>query len=222
MGNTKRETHRKERQKKDIQDISKREIGDYVDEILAVDLSKRGHLLKALLLIMVASGILVTLTALPGLAAAFKPFMGSRNNMTPAHLKRSFQSMEKKGWIKKKQQKDWWGYEITDFGIQKLAEFEIEQYKAKQKKKWDGKWRMIIFDIPNKEGWKRKFLRSQLFRIGFEMHQKSVWVYPYPCDDLVKIVKEKLDLRSEVLYAVVDYLEGDEELRKTFKLPKLR
>lgn len=48
-----------------------------------------------------------------------------------------------------------------------------------QNKKWDGKWRVVIFDIEEKERKNRDFLRVKLKELGFGMIQKSVWISPY-------------------------------------------
>ncbi|MBI2593531.1 hypothetical protein HYW44_02730 [Candidatus Daviesbacteria bacterium] len=40
---------------------------------------------------------------------------------------------------------------------------------------WDGKWRIIIFDIPEKQRKIRRILRGKLKEWGFKPWQKSVW-----------------------------------------------
>ena len=49
--------------------------------------------------------------------------------------------------------------------------------------KWDKKWRVIIFDIPQELHNKRNIFRSKLKYLGFYMIQKSVFVFPYPCEE---------------------------------------
>ena len=69
---------------------------------------------------------------------------------------------------------------LTKKGIDKAikASFKIENQQNKKKRK-DGKWIMVIFDIPKKDEYKRGILRSVLQNLGYKMFQKSVWITPY-------------------------------------------
>ena len=71
---------------------------------------------------------------------------------------------------------------ITKKGETRLALLEIKE-KPKKPKKWDGKWRMLIFDIPEKRKSLREKIRLTLSDIGFVNLQDSVWIYPYSCED---------------------------------------
>ena len=81
---------------------------------------------------------------------------------------------------------------ITEKGKKKLRSFELNDFKLKKPKRWDKKWRIIIFDIKEKERKKRNELRNYLYRIGFKKLQNSVWVYPYDCEDLLMLLKADL------------------------------
>ena len=83
---------------------------------------------------------------------------------------------------------------------------------------WDNKWRMVIFDIPENKRKSRDLLRFHLKKFGFTHVQASVWIYPYPCKEIVILIKTYFELGSEVLYLVVDSFEEDKKLRKLFKL----
>lgn len=52
--------------------------------------------------------------------------------------------------------------------------------------KWDGKWRMVIWDIPEKRRKTRDLLRHQLKQLGFEKIQNSVWASKKNCTLLLK------------------------------------
>lgn len=88
----------------------------------------------------------------------------------------------------------------------------------KNKIKWDGKWRVLIFDIPEKLRFVRDQIRLNLMTIGFKRLQNSVWIYPYPCEDLVSLLKADLEIGKDLLYMIVDTLEDDESIRKYFNL----
>ncbi|OGF62017.1 hypothetical protein A2926_01490 [Candidatus Giovannonibacteria bacterium RIFCSPLOWO2_01_FULL_44_40] len=70
------------------------------------------------------------------------------------------------------------------FMLTEDGEREVEKVKSRfektKPKQWDGKWRIIIFDIPEKLRGKRDLLRRELVGFGFKQLQESVWAYPYP------------------------------------------
>ena len=47
---------------------------------------------------------------------------------------------------------------------------------------WDGRWRLVLFDLPAKEETTRSKLRHSLQRQGFGWIQRSVWITPRPLD----------------------------------------
>lgn len=99
--------------------------------------------------------------------------------------------------------------------------FAFEQAKVtlkNQKKKWDGRWRMVVFDIPERRRKVRTRLCAVMREIGFVRLQDSVWVYPYDCEDFVALLKAELKTGKDVLYAIVDTIEQDKKLREQFKL----
>ncbi len=101
---------------------------------------------------------------------------------------------------------------------------EFEQTKAalkNQKKKWDGRWRMVVFDIPERRKAVRFRLCAIMHEIGFVRLQDSVWVYPYDCEDFMALLKAELKIGKDVLYAIADTIEHDKNLRQQFNLPAI-
>lgn len=101
--------------------------------------------------------------------------------------------------------------------------FTFEQAKIalkNQKKKWDGRWRMVVFDVPERRRRTRNRLRAVMLEIGFIRLQDSVWVYPYDCEDFLALLKVELKIGKDVLYAIADTIEYDRDIRKHFKLPE--
>ena len=61
-----------------------------------------------------------------------------------------------------------------------------------QEKKWDGYWRLVIFDIAEKKSSLRKQLRNKLKELGFGMWQKSVYISPFDFeDDVAEFLEEE-------------------------------
>lgn len=97
------------------------------------------------------------------------------------------------------------------------ARYEDTTSKAKRKQ-WDGRWRVLIFDVPEYRKSVRDKIRRTLIGVGFVRLQDSVWVYPYDCEDLIMLLKADFRIGRDVLYMIVDELEGDHRLRKEFGL----
>lgn len=48
-------------------------------------------------------------------------------------------------------------------------------------KNWDGKWRIVVWDVPEKRRQARDLLRYKLKQLGFTQWQKSVWATKANC-----------------------------------------
>jgi DNA-binding transcriptional regulator PaaX len=88
----------------------------------------------------------------------------------------------------------------------------------KKPKRWDGKWRILMFDIPERRRRTRTQVRHTLTALGFMRLQDSVWVYPYDCEDLITLLKADFKLGKDLLYVIADKVEFDTPLRAKFKL----
>lgn len=61
------------------------------------------------------------------------------------------------------------------FKLTELGREFILLSKPEDEIKWDGKWRVVVFDIPEGKRLVRDILRSRLKLWGFNQWQKSVW-----------------------------------------------
>ena len=102
------------------------------------------------------------------------------------------------------------------------GELELLMAKAWLNKiqKWDGKWRMVIFDIPEDASEKRDKLRRLLKTAGFVKLQASVYIHPHPLNrEAVEFLK-KTGLISYIRIGRIDELDDDRNLIKHFNLTK--
>ena len=107
---------------------------------------------------------------------------------------------------------------LTVKGRKKLQQLERRDYKLVKPKRWDKKWRILIFDIPERQRILRTQIRRTILSVGFMKLQKSVWVYPYDCEDLVTLLKVDFKIGKDLLYIITDGIENDLMLRKRFGL----
>jgi phenylacetic acid degradation operon negative regulatory protein len=84
---------------------------------------------------------------------------------------------------------------------------------------WDGKWRIVMFDIPQKYERQRHLFRAKLKTLGFQMIQKSVFVIPYPCEQELSRVCHSLKLLDHVDVIVAETIGSKEDdIKKLFGL----
>lgn len=108
---------------------------------------------------------------------------------------------------------------ITEAG-KRILELETLREKGLQKpKRWDKRWRVVIFDIPERRRGVRVRIRRFMEEYGFVRLQNSVWIYPYDCEDLIALAKADLRIGDDALYMIVEHLERDNHLREHFGLP---
>ncbi len=107
---------------------------------------------------------------------------------------------------------------LTNLGRQQLRRYQLKELTITIPKRWDGKYRLVIFDI---EEWKRGVrddIRHWLEHLNFVRLQNSVWVYPYECQEVVALLKSHFHVGKEVLYLTVESIENDYWLKREFGL----
>ena len=108
---------------------------------------------------------------------------------------------------------------LSKEGKKLAGKYQIDDLRIPKPKKWDGRWRILIFDIPDKHKVKREALRGKLKELGFFQLQKSVWVCPYNFQNEVEILRNFFSLsRSEMQIILANAIENDREARKFFRL----
>ena len=109
-------------------------------------------------------------------------------------------------------------YCLTPKGGDIFRRWQFADFKLEKPKRWDRKWRVIVFDIPEKKRKMRDQIRPLFRTADFYLLQDSVWVYPYDCEDILTLLKTDLGVGKYILYLIVDELENDKHLREFFDL----
>ena len=109
---------------------------------------------------------------------------------------------------------------LTQQGEAKIDALYAGAYVIPLPVSWDGKWRIVMFDVPEKRKKVRDTLRMLLRSAGFIHFQDSAWIQPYPCDELVTLLRSHLGSgKGEIRYLVVSFVdESDYVFRKHFNL----
>lgn len=86
---------------------------------------------------------------------------------------------------------------LTELGLERLfSKFPRLKF---QNWKWDGQWRVIIYDIEEETRRLRRRLREFLKRHGFHLVQRSVWFSPYPVEEELEVFLKKENLWKKIM-----------------------
>lgn len=133
-------------------------------------------------------------------------------------LRQSVQQLQKKGLVEFQKGPQGWAVRLTQKGERWAREFDIQDKLAEKPPKWDGRWRVVIFDIWESRRGMRDKLRRMLTKAGFYKIQNSVWAYPYDCADLLVFLRADMQLGKSILYIIADGIENDAKIKQHFNL----
>lgn len=130
----------------------------------------------------------------------------------PGALSKAIYDLARRGYLEEVEIDNKRYLKMTNKGRWKIWKPKID------KSKWDGKWRLVAFDIPEKRKKIRDSFRSALKVIGFKQMQKSLWICPYDVSEETEKVLEILDLHYEVDYFVAHAITNADRYLDYFKL----
>ena len=107
---------------------------------------------------------------------------------------------------------------ITEKGKKLAMRYDPDNIELKKPTRWDGKWRVVISDIPEKKRTARDALRKKFKKLGFYELQKSVWAYPYSCDEEIKFLAEFFEVGHCIRILTVEHISVDADLKLHFDL----
>jgi DNA-binding transcriptional regulator PaaX len=181
---------------------------------------RQQKVVKTILAVIGVAGIISVAVIAPNavqMLTLFNENKKKRYNRT-AYTKRVITRLADQGFIKFENYKGKKVARLTEKGKEKLVLFRLGELEIKRPKKWDEKWRVLIFDIREARRKTRDLLRRQLISLGFKQLQRSVWITPYECEDLVILLKADFKIGKDLLYMSVDYIENDKWLKDYFSV----
>ena len=189
--------------------------------IAAMDLEKKvkkAKIQKIILETVKLAGLIGVAAIAPSVLGTMKKIGFITHPRQIESIKRSRDTLIKRGLLENKNEQ----LKITQGGKRYLFRcLSLGDNKELNKnKKWDGKWRVLIFDIPEARRFDRTNIRQALISIGFMRLQDSVWVYPYSCENIISLLKAETETGENVLYMIVEAIENDEPIKKYFGLNK--
>lgn len=124
--------------------------------------------------------------------------------------------LEKEGVIKIYLENNQGLIELSRKGKEKVILLLAKEYQFQYPKTWDFKWRIVIFDIPNNKSRTRDAFRWKLKSIGFCRLQKSVFVFPFDCKEVIDYFISLFAIKPYVQYVIAESIESQTNLLKIF------
>ena len=183
-----------------------------------------GEIAKQILVLVGVAGFVVVAAAAPGVVLAAKLFQQDRRRLSKKEdarrTKQAIQRLQKNRLLAVKERKGKFVVELTKEGKQKFKEIQFEKLQITKPPQWDKKWRIVIFDIPDKSFKRaRDVLRGKLKEWEFYPLQKSVWVCPWPCENEIQLVAELYGIAPYVNVVVAEKILDDLSIREHFGVP---
>ena len=173
---------------------------------------------KIILGTITTTGLISMAILAPNAVQALDMFTGRKKYYRSSYVKKAIYKLEERGFIEFKEQKEGIFVRLTDKGRRDLLKYQMRDKMIKKPRKWDKKWRVVIFDIKEQDRNLREGLRKELINLGFIKLQNSVWVYPYECEEIIIMLKSYFRLGKDVLYMTVEKIENDKWLKDDFDL----
>jgi len=204
----------KKKRQKELSNF-KEKIEDFLDSD-----SIPANATKFLLMIVALGGVVMGGAALPGILKILKSLNLSeeKTGFNKKQISNALGSLKRQKLIEiEKYEDDKISVKLTNRGKERVIKFSFDLLEIKKPEKWDGKWRIIIFDIPNKYKQAREALRGKIKELGLRQLQKSVWIYPYDCEDEILFVAEAFEVQQYIEIITAERLLHSNVIKKHFK-----
>lgn len=106
---------------------------------------------------------------------------------------------------------------LTQKGYTKYLRFKMEDW-SNQNKGWDGKWRVVLYDISKFKKAQQESFRRMLKQMNFWPLQESVYLTPYKCQEAISYLREYFNIGEEVMVLEVNKLENEGYYKAYFGL----
>ncbi len=173
---------------------------------------------KILLLLM--GGLALGLSGSPGRYFQILESIGKEwEEINRQSLRRAIRNLYQSKIIKEKENPDGTiTMVLTEKGNKKALTYNLDKMEIKEPEHWDKKWRMVLFDVPEKTRWIRDAFRHHLNQLGFYEFQKSVFIHPFDCQNEIDYLIEFYNARKFTRFIIADSLDNELHLKSHFKL----
>lgn len=178
---------------------------------------EKGEVIKIVLSTLLVVGMITVAVVAPNAFQIFKYFK-PKNAYERKRIKQSIARLEQQKLIQKDKGSQDGYFTLTALGKMRAMRYQIETTKIPRQKTWDGKWRIIMFDIPEEKKMARRAINHALKKLGCIQYQKSVFITPFPCKKEIDFAGECFGVRHHMRLILAENVEGEDGLKKTFSL----
>lgn len=195
-------------------------IGNPLEALVRAS-ARRGAIQNALLGVLVVGGLMPVALAAPKVLALLKQehMEGILPQDPRQRLHETASRLKQKGWIIFENTNGRKYMRLTEKGEREVTRIRLGTYSIPQPRRWDGKWRVVMFDIYERRRMDRTKIRLILSNLGLYRLQDSVWVHPFDCEEIIALIKTEFRLGENLLYVIADAIDYDRRLRDHFDLP---
>lgn len=170
-------------------------------------------------LTLAEAALLILDQIVTGTASVFYPHPYYHQFCAHAHprsLYPTLRRLERKHLVGAKQRDGREEWYLTDEGERLAERLKLKLTYVQKQQHWDGKWRLAIFDVPERIRARRDALRRELINLGFHQLQKSVWVTLYLLpDEFFELINE-FGLGTHFRVVLATEIRNDRDLRSLF------
>ncbi len=173
---------------------------------------------KDILKILAGGSVIALSFLVPALPMVIAPFILKSNRFDHRYFSQSITRMNNQKLVEIVEENDCTLVRITDLGRVRALRYKLSEVQVKRPQEWDKKWRIVIFDIPEKYKRVRELFRWHLKSMNFYQLQKSVWVHPYSCFDEIEFLRQIYKVDLNITYILAEKLEDSDYLKERFEL----
>jgi DNA-binding transcriptional regulator PaaX len=179
----------------------------------------RSEIVKDILKWVAAAGLIYFVASSPYFTVNLMRNFKRWQQYKKRNVYEAFKRLRKQGCIKIERKGKQFYISLTEKGKKRAGWLQIDKLKIKKPKKWDGKWRILIFDISQMKKIYRELLRGKLKELRFYPLQKSVWIHPFDCRDEIEVLRHFFGLsQREMRLIIAEDIGPDNHLRKFFEI----
>lgn len=161
----------------------------------------------------------VALAAFPGLAVVAKEFTRHKRKYSQQAMRGTLYRLRTRGYVYIVKKDEELILHLTAKGKRALKKLRLENLAISRPARWDGRWRFVAFDIPEKKRGLRSAFRKKLEELGFVKIEKSLFAHPHPCTTEVALLVDCLGIGSFVHHIEALTFNGEWRWRTHFQLP---
>ncbi len=180
--------------------------------------TKSSTIVKYILKAIGVAGLITVAVIAPNSLQMLKLFDLDKKRCKSKSVYSTFKRLENQRLVEMREKNGKTVITITEKGKKRLLAYDFEEMRILKPKKWDGKWRIVGFDIPEKQKKAREALRHKLKELGFLQIQKSLFLHPYSCREEVEFTGEIFQINKYIIFIEAASVTNEDCLKRKFEI----